>query len=95
MHSQDNYEEFALFFRDTYGGSVIALVWKPNALEGCEFKLPNMPGRIVNGKSKQLELNRNAILGDFWHLGKGLVKGMEVKMNGTFQKHYIFKENVE
>ncbi|KAK6624363.1 hypothetical protein RUM44_011222 [Polyplax serrata] len=92
---RDNYEEFALFFRDTYGGSVIALVWKPNALEGCEFKLPNMPGRIVNGKSKQLELNRNAILGDFWHLGKGLVKGMEVKMNGTFQKHYIFKENVE
>lgn len=36
---QENYKDFALFFHDSYGGNVIAVLWKPNAYEEQEFKV--------------------------------------------------------
>jgi U3 small nucleolar RNA-associated protein 22 len=36
---QENYGDFALFFHDIYGGSVIAVLWKPQALLPKDFKV--------------------------------------------------------
>lgn len=36
---QSSYNEFALFFHDTYGGSVIAVLWKPSSMEFKDFKV--------------------------------------------------------
>jgi hypothetical protein len=36
---QENYSDYALFFYDIYGGSVIAVLWKPQALLPKDFKV--------------------------------------------------------
>jgi U3 small nucleolar RNA-associated protein 22 len=36
---QENYSDYALFFYDIYGGNVIAVLWKPQALLPKDFKV--------------------------------------------------------
>ena len=36
---QENYSDYALFFCDIYGGNVIAVLWKPQALLPKDFKV--------------------------------------------------------
>jgi hypothetical protein len=36
---QENYNDYALFFCDIYGGNVIAVLWKPQALLPKDFKV--------------------------------------------------------
>ena len=38
-----------------------------------------------------LELNKEALLEDFWHIGKDLVKKIEVKTDGAFKTLNLFK----
>ncbi|KAK0168959.1 hypothetical protein PV327_002715 [Microctonus hyperodae] len=72
------YGEFALFFHDTYGGSVIGVLLNPNALIAKDFKVANMNCRKldVNGK---LVLNVPAMIEDFSNLGNGLIEKIDLK----------------
>ena len=36
---QENYSDCALFFYDIYGGNVVAVLWKPQALLPKDFKV--------------------------------------------------------
>ena len=75
---QRGYDEFALFFHDTYGGSVIGVLLRPTALESKEFKVANVHGRKLNSDGK-LILDVSAMIEDFSILGKGLVKKIEIQ----------------
>lgn len=75
---QHAYDDFALFFYDTYGGSVIGVLFKPAALEPKEFKVSFMNGRRLNGDGK-LVLDVAAMLEDFSILGNGLVKSIDLQ----------------
>ncbi|XP_026470159.1 nucleolar protein 6-like, partial [Ctenocephalides felis] len=68
----ESYDEFALFFHDTYGGDFIAVLWKPQAFEKKEFKVSHLNGRkvvTVDGKP-MLVSNLGAIIEDFYILAK-------------------------
>ncbi|XP_043542007.1 nucleolar protein 6-like isoform X2 [Chiloscyllium plagiosum] len=71
--------EFALFFHDTYGGSLIAVLWKPQAFTPQPFKTSHINAKMLETKGNQLQLvpNVEAILEDFEILGAGLVKSVE------------------
>ncbi|EFA06414.1 nucleolar protein 6 [Tribolium castaneum] len=72
-----HYGDFANFFHDTYGGNFIGVLWIPKALESRDFKVSYASGRkLVNGK---LELNVDALIEDFYIVGKGLVKSIDKK----------------
>ncbi|CAG9764718.1 unnamed protein product [Ceutorhynchus assimilis] len=74
---RESYGEFAMFFHDTYGGSTVGVLWNPKAKEVKEFKVAHINGKkLVNSK---LELNEDAIIEDFYILGKGIVKWIEKK----------------
>lgn len=73
---EDAYSDYALFFHDVYGGSVIGVVWKPQSTEPKEFKVTHINGRELkrnNMNSSQLHLNQEALIEDFYILGDGLV----------------------
>lgn len=36
---QESFDDLALFFHDTFGGSLIAVLWKPQALVPHDFKV--------------------------------------------------------
>ncbi|XP_012273791.1 nucleolar protein 6 [Orussus abietinus] len=72
-----SYGEFTLFFHDTYGGEVIAVLLRPAALESIEFKVPHVKCRKLNPSGK-LVLNVEAMIEDFYILGRGLVKNVQV-----------------
>ncbi|XP_043280434.1 nucleolar protein 6 [Venturia canescens] len=72
------YDEVALFFHDTYGGSVIGVLLKPSILEKKEFKISNLSCRKLNEEGK-LVLDVSAMIEDFSILGKGLVKSVDVQ----------------
>ncbi|KAF9424543.1 hypothetical protein HW555_000354 [Spodoptera exigua] len=74
------YGEFALFFHDTYGGDVIAVLWKPDIHEDREFQLTNanaLKPITLNGETKY-RVNTEAIVEDFRILGDGLVTDITV-----------------
>ncbi|XP_043253264.1 nucleolar protein 6 [Colletes gigas] len=75
---RDGYSEFALFFHDTYGGTVIGVLLKPTALEVKDFKVSNINCRKCNNDG-QLVLNIPAMIQDFYVLGKGLIKAIDVQ----------------
>ncbi|XP_012256852.2 nucleolar protein 6 isoform X2 [Athalia rosae] len=75
---RENYDEFALFFHDTYGGDVIGVLIKPSALEPKDFKVSNVNCRKINADGK-LILNVAAMLADFYVLGEGLVENIDVQ----------------
>ncbi|XP_075696499.1 nucleolar protein 6 isoform X2 [Rhinoderma darwinii] len=76
---RESYGEFALFFYDTHGGEVIAVIWNPSSFTPQPFKLTKVNGRVIDPKSNRLLLipNVEAILEDFKILGEGLVKSIE------------------
>ncbi|XP_048460739.1 nucleolar protein 6 [Rhincodon typus] len=71
--------EFALFFHDTYGGSLIAVLWKPQAFTPQPFKTSHINAKMLETKGNPLQLvpNVEAIMEDFEVLGAGLVKSVE------------------
>ncbi|XP_044265775.1 nucleolar protein 6 [Tribolium madens] len=74
---RNNYGNFANFFHDSYGGNFIGVLWIPKALESRDFKVSYVSGRkLVNEK---LELNVDALIEDFYIVGKGLVKSIDKK----------------
>ncbi|XP_046624374.1 nucleolar protein 6 isoform X1 [Neodiprion virginianus] len=75
---RENYEEYALFFHDTFGGHVIGVLIKPSALEPKEFKVSNVNCRKITDDGK-LVLNVSAMLEDFYVLGKGLVRSIDTQ----------------
>ncbi|KAF7651428.1 hypothetical protein LDENG_00111260 [Lucifuga dentata] len=75
------FEDLALFFCDPYGGTVIAVLWKPKAFIPVPFKTSQMFARSVEvtGEEAQTVPNVEAILEDFRIIGKGLVKSVEAR----------------
>lgn len=70
--SQDGYGDYALFFHDTYGGTVIGILLKPTALEHKDFKVSDVNCRKFDAHDK-LVLNVPAMIEDFYILGKGII----------------------
>uniref|UniRef100_A0A8C3AUI0 Nucleolar protein 6 n=1 Tax=Cyclopterus lumpus TaxID=8103 RepID=A0A8C3AUI0_CYCLU len=72
---RDAFGELALFFCDPHGGTVIAVLWKPKAFIPVPFKV-----RVeVTGEEANTIPNIEAILEDFWVMGKGLIKSVEAR----------------
>lgn len=74
----------ALFFHDTFGGSVIGVLWKPTNLGPRDFKFSNFPGRKLNQTTGQLHFNKEAVTRDFFYMGKDLVESIDVKAGDKF-----------
>ncbi|XP_050965256.1 nucleolar protein 6 [Labeo rohita] len=78
---REAFGDLALFFYDPYGGTVIAVLWKPAAFEPKPFKASLMNARRVevNGDVVTTVPNVEAILQDFRIIGEGLVKSLELR----------------
>ncbi|XP_061622866.1 nucleolar protein 6 [Phyllopteryx taeniolatus] len=78
---QDAFGDLALFFCDPYGGSVIAVLWKPKAFAPLPFKTSQLSARSVKetGEEANTVPNVEAILEDFSIIGKDLVKSVEAR----------------
>ncbi|XP_074526984.1 nucleolar protein 6 [Halichoeres trimaculatus] len=78
---RDAFGDLALFFCDPYGGTVIAVVWKPKAFAPAPFKTSQLSARSVQvtGDEANTIPNVEAILEDFQIIGKGLVKSVEAR----------------
>ncbi|XP_038558742.1 nucleolar protein 6 isoform X2 [Micropterus salmoides] len=76
---REAFGDLALFFCDPYGGTVIAVLWKPKAFIPVPFKTSQVSARSVEvaGEEANTVPNVEAILEDFRVLGKGLVKSVE------------------
>ncbi|XP_061117793.1 nucleolar protein 6 isoform X2 [Conger conger] len=76
---RDAFGDLALFFCDPYGGTVIAVLWKPRAFAPVAFKTSQMGARRVEVRGEEAHSvpNVEAILEDFRILGEGLVKKVE------------------
>ncbi|XP_059179319.1 nucleolar protein 6-like [Physella acuta] len=76
--------EIAMFFYDPYGGDVIGMVWKRQALETKEFKTSHFTYRKPKVDEKEvisLELEKDCILDDIRVMGGGIVEGIISKNN--------------
>ncbi|GBP18685.1 Nucleolar protein 6 [Eumeta japonica] len=74
------YSQFALFFHDTYGGDVIAVLWRPDIRDHVHFQVSNanaLKPININGETKY-QVNIDALIGDFKLIGDGLVKEVTV-----------------
>ncbi|XP_070820091.1 nucleolar protein 6 [Chaetodon trifascialis] len=78
---REAFGDLALFFCDPYGGTVIAVLWKPKAFTSIPFKTSQVSARSVEvtGAEANTFPNVEAILEDFQILGKGLVKSVEAR----------------
>ncbi|XP_061528233.1 nucleolar protein 6 [Phycodurus eques] len=78
---RDAFGDLALFFCDPYGGSVIAVLWKPKAFAPLPFKTSQLSARSVKetGEEANTVPNVEAILEDFRIIGKDLVKSVEAR----------------
>ncbi|CAH0399608.1 unnamed protein product [Chilo suppressalis] len=77
---QSAYSDFALFFHDSYGGDVIAVLWKPDVHNLRDFQLTNANALVpvtVKGETKY-KINTRALIEDFKILGDGLVRDVVV-----------------
>ncbi|XP_041957750.1 nucleolar protein 6 [Alosa sapidissima] len=72
---REAFGDVALFFYDPYGGTVIAVLWKPKAFTPHPFKTGMMGARCVEVSEDKASTvpNVEAILHDFSVLGEGLV----------------------
>ncbi|XP_055636770.1 nucleolar protein 6 [Toxorhynchites rutilus septentrionalis] len=75
---RDCFRKIALFFYDPCGGDRIAVLWRPDTMEGMPFTTSNINGR-VHAADNILKLNTEALVHDFEILGKGLVRRIETK----------------
>ncbi|KAF7989496.1 hypothetical protein HCN44_008170 [Aphidius gifuensis] len=71
------YSDLALFFHDTYGGSIIGVLLKPSALEKKDFKITNINCRKLDNSNGKLVLNLAAIIEDFSIIGRDVVDKVE------------------
>lgn len=78
---RESFSDLALFFCDPFGGTVIAVLWKPKAFAPLPFKSSQMSARTVeiNGEDIATVPNVEAILEDFKVMGCGLVKSIEAR----------------
>uniref|UniRef100_A0AAQ5XVI0 Nucleolar protein 6 n=1 Tax=Amphiprion ocellaris TaxID=80972 RepID=A0AAQ5XVI0_AMPOC len=78
---REAFGDLALFFCDPYGGTVIAVLWKPKAFSPVPFKTSQVSARSVKvtGDEANTVPNVEAILEDFQIMGKGLVKSVEAR----------------
>ncbi|XP_028408170.1 nucleolar protein 6-like isoform X2 [Dendronephthya gigantea] len=83
---QEAFSDVALFFRDTYGGDRIGVVWKPEILQptqfkvfGSQYRIPTESNNQMKGAKNTVVPNIQAILSDFQIIGQGLVKNVEVR----------------
>lgn len=78
---RDAFGDLALFFCDPYGGTVIAVLWKPKAFTPVPFKTSQVSARNVevSGETVNTFPNVEAILEDFRIIGKDLVKSVEAR----------------
>lgn len=76
---RENYSDYALFFCDIYGGNVIPVLWKPSALLPKDFKVSHINCHKPSKDGSKVELNVDAIVDDFYILGKGVVSTIDVK----------------
>ncbi|XP_071756499.2 nucleolar protein 6 [Centroberyx gerrardi] len=78
---REAFGDLALFFCDPYGGTVIAVLWKPKAFSPVPFKTSQMFARHVQvtGEEAHTVPNVEAMLEDFRVMGKGLVKSVEAR----------------
>ncbi|CAH1153543.1 unnamed protein product [Phaedon cochleariae] len=72
---RENYGKYAVFFHDSYGGSVIGVLWNPQVHQTLDFK----PNHVNAGKltGNKITFNVDAVIEDFWNLGGELVKTIE------------------
>lgn len=73
---QDGYGDYALFFHDTYGGTVIGVLLKPAVLERKDFKVSDANCRKFDADGK-LVLNISTMIEDFYILGRGIVRTID------------------
>lgn len=52
-----NYNHFALFFNDSYGGNIISVLWKPIVFEKQDFKVSIYHFFSSLGSQEQMLLN--------------------------------------
>ncbi|KAG7318490.1 hypothetical protein KOW79_018245 [Hemibagrus wyckioides] len=78
---RDAYGDLALFFCDPYGGTVIAVLWKPKAFQPQPFKTSLMNARRVEvtEDTATTVLNVEAIVQDFQIIGEGLVDRVDLR----------------
>ncbi|KAJ8006168.1 hypothetical protein DPEC_G00125440 [Dallia pectoralis] len=78
---RDAFGDLAVFFCDPYGGTVIAVLWKPKAFNPLPFKTAQMVARHVKvtGEEALTVPNVEAILEDFRVMGQDLVKSVELR----------------
>ena len=62
-----------------YGGNVIGVLLKPQSLEEKEFKVQNSSCRSLSD-NKKLSFNFDAMIEDFYTIGKGLVKSINIQL---------------
>ncbi|XP_011646423.1 nucleolar protein 6 [Pogonomyrmex barbatus] len=74
---RDGYGDYALFFHDTYGGTVIGVLLKPTVLERKDFKVSDTSCRKLDDDGK-LVLNISTMIEDFYVLGKGIIRTIDV-----------------
>ncbi|CAL1615889.1 unnamed protein product [Knipowitschia caucasica] len=78
---RETFGDLALFFCDPFGGTVVAVLWKPKAFTPLPFKTSQMAARAVevHGDDVKTIPNVEAILEDFKIIGNGLVKSIEAR----------------
>uniref|UniRef100_A0A8D3A8K2 Nucleolar protein 6 n=1 Tax=Scophthalmus maximus TaxID=52904 RepID=A0A8D3A8K2_SCOMX len=78
---REAFGDLALFSCDPYGGTVIAVLWKPKAFVSMPFKTSQVSARSVEVTGEEVNTvpNVEAILEDFQVMGKGLVKSVEAR----------------
>ncbi|EGI57170.1 Nucleolar protein 6 [Acromyrmex echinatior] len=80
---RDNYGDYALFFHDTYGGTVIGVLLKPTVLERKDFKVSDANCRKLDADGK-LVLNISTMIEDFYILGRGIIRTIDIPNKKKF-----------
>ncbi|RLU24256.1 hypothetical protein DMN91_004467 [Ooceraea biroi] len=74
---RDGYNDYALFFHDTYGGTVIGVLLRPTVFERKDFKVADAKCRKLDDDGK-LCFNVSAMIEDFYVLGRGIIEAIDV-----------------
>lgn len=72
---RENYGKFAIFFHNSYGGNVIGVLWKPAVFQTSDFKVSHSSAMQLT--DNKFTFNMDAVIEDFFIMGKDLVKTIE------------------
>ncbi|CAK8696286.1 unnamed protein product [Clavelina lepadiformis] len=75
---EKSFSELAMFFYDSYGGSVIGVLWRVPEFQPKPFKISSVSGKMLNSEGKVVP-NVEAIIEDFKTMGKGLVHSLDIR----------------